>query len=86
MVDDEWSRSRDFNVNCVDPLGRSAVMIAIENENLEILKILIENAVDTKEALLCAISEEFVEAVELLFEYEEKHHEPDTPYVSKRRI
>jgi len=31
--------------------------------------------------LLHAIKEEYVEAVELLLEWEEQHHEPGTPYV-----
>jgi hypothetical protein len=31
---------------------------------------------------LHAIKEEYVEAVELLLEWEETHHQPGTPYVS----
>lgn len=60
-----------INYNCIDPLGRSAVLIAIDNENYEMLKLLINNNVDTTDALLHAVSKEFVEAVELLINYEE---------------
>ncbi|XP_043484269.1 transient receptor potential-gamma protein isoform X3 [Leptopilina heterotoma] len=60
-----------INVNCVDPLGRTALLMAIDNENLEMVELLIEYKVDTKDALLHAISEEFVEAVEVLLEHEE---------------
>ena len=31
-----------ININCVDPLGRSALLMAIDNENLEMVELLIE--------------------------------------------
>ncbi|XP_054706586.1 transient receptor potential-gamma protein-like [Uloborus diversus] len=65
-----------LNINCVDPLGRSALLMAIDNENLEMVELLIEHRVDTKDALLHAISEEYVEAVEVLLEHEEANHTP----------
>lgn len=46
--------------------------MAIDNENYEMLKLLIDNNVDVKDALLYAVSEEFVEAVELLLDIEEE--------------
>lgn len=70
-----------LNINCVDPLGRSALLMAIDNENLEMVELLIENRVDTTDALLHAISEEYVEAVELLLEHEEANHIPGEPHV-----
>ncbi|KAG8180695.1 hypothetical protein JTE90_006253 [Oedothorax gibbosus] len=69
-----------LNVNCVDPLGRSALLMAIDNENLEMVELLIESNVDTKDALLHAISEEYVEAVEVLLEHEEANHTPGEPH------
>ncbi|XP_037912948.1 transient receptor potential-gamma protein isoform X4 [Hermetia illucens] len=60
-----------FNINCVDPLGRTALLMAIDNENLEMVELLINYNVDTKDALLHAISEEFVEAVEVLLDHED---------------
>lgn len=57
--------------------------MAIDNENLEMVQLLIfSGQVETKDALLHAISEEFVEAVELLLEHEENHHVKGTPHVS----
>ncbi|XP_034946902.1 transient receptor potential-gamma protein isoform X2 [Chelonus insularis] len=73
--EDEW-----ININCVDPLGRSALLMAIDNENLEMVELLIEYKVDTKDALLHAISEEFVEAVEVLLEHEETLHRNGEPH------
>lgn len=58
-------------MNCVDSLGRSALTLAIEAENLEMVELLIVMGVETKDALLYAIDQEFVEAVELLLEHEE---------------
>ncbi|KAK0093580.1 hypothetical protein PV326_013205 [Microctonus aethiopoides] len=72
---DQW-----ININCVDPLGRSALLMAIDNENLEMVELLIEYKVDTKDALLHAISEEFVEAVEVLLEHEESLHRNGEPH------
>lgn len=58
-------------MNCVDSLGRSALTLAIEAENLEMVELLVVMGVETKDALLHAIDQEFVEAVELLLEHEE---------------
>ncbi|CAB3365421.1 Hypothetical predicted protein [Cloeon dipterum] len=69
-----------INVNCVDPLGRSALLMAIDNENLEMVELLLEHRVDTKDALLHAISEEFVEAVEVLLDHEATRHTPGEPH------
>lgn len=49
--------------------------MAIDNENLEMVELLINNQVDTKDALLHAISEEFVEAVEMLLDHEDAMRE-----------
>ncbi|KAK7868642.1 hypothetical protein R5R35_008449 [Gryllus longicercus] len=68
-----------ININCVDPLGRSALLMAIDNENLEMVELLIEHRVETKDALLHAISEEFVEAVEVLLDHEETLHRDGEP-------
>lgn len=71
-----------ININCVDPLGRSALLMAIDNENLEMVEVLINHKVDTKDALLHAISEEFVEAVEVLLDEEDYRHRDGDPHVS----
>ena len=34
-----------INIDCVDPLGRSALLMAIDNENLEMVDLLLENKV-----------------------------------------
>uniref|UniRef100_A0A3B3XBN9 Short transient receptor potential channel 1 n=1 Tax=Poecilia mexicana TaxID=48701 RepID=A0A3B3XBN9_9TELE len=39
----EENRHGELNVNCVDVLGRDAVTITIENENLDILQLLLEH-------------------------------------------
>lgn len=70
-----------ININCVDPLGRSALLMAIDNENLEMVELLIEYKVETKDALLHAISEEFVEAVEVLLDHENTIHKHGEPRV-----
>ena len=70
-----------LNINCSDPLGRSGLLMAIDNENLEMIEILITAGVEMKDALLHAINEEFVEAVELLLDHESLIHIPGTLHV-----
>ncbi|XP_031631635.1 transient receptor potential protein [Contarinia nasturtii] len=70
----------ELNVNCVDPLNRSALISAIENENIELIKILLQENIKVNDALLHAISEQYVEAVELLLLHEETHHKDGEPY------
>ncbi|CAL1277107.1 unnamed protein product [Larinioides sclopetarius] len=76
----ESAKETGININCTDPLGRSALLMAIDNENLEMVQLLIYSQVETKDALLHAINEEFVEAVELLLEHEEHHHVKGAPH------
>ncbi|KAL8181135.1 UNVERIFIED_CONTAM: Short transient receptor putative channel 5 [Gekko kuhli] len=59
----------NININCMDPLGRSALLIAIENENLEIMELLLSHNIYVGDALLYAIRKEVVGAVELLLNY-----------------
>ena len=73
-----------INIDCVDPLGRTALLMAIDNENLEMVEVLLENKVETKDALLHAINEEFVEAVEVLLDHEESIHVEGQPWVRTR--
>ena len=68
---DEANTFEKFNMNAVDPLGRSALRIAIEYENIEMIEVLLNYHVDVGEALLHAINEEFVEAVEMLLHYQD---------------
>ncbi|GLH08834.1 Transient-receptor-potential-like protein, partial [Gryllus bimaculatus] len=67
-------------MNCVDPLGRGALSLAIDGENLEMVELLVVLGVETRDALLHAINVEFVEAVELLLEHEELIHKENEPY------
>lgn len=59
-----------LNINCVDPLGRTALLVSIENENIEMIELLLSNNVELGDSLLQAINEENVEAVELLLNHE----------------
>ena len=34
-----------LDINCCDPLGRTALLMAIDNENLEIIEMLLDNKV-----------------------------------------
>lgn len=70
-----------ININCIDPLGRTALLIAIENENLEIIELLLSFSVYVGDALLHAIRKEVVGAVELLL----NHKKPSGGMQVRRR-
>ncbi|CAK9797380.1 Transient receptor potential protein [Anthophora plagiata] len=80
LLEENKDRPELLNINCVDPLNRSALIAAIENENIELIRLLLELGIQVKDALLHAIKEEYVEAVEILLEWEEKIHTPGQPY------
>ncbi len=82
LIDDYKDKPEELDINCVDPLNRSALIAAIENENIELIRLLLDQGIKVKDALLHSISEEYVEAVETLLLWEEETHEPGTPYVS----
>ncbi|XP_025422730.1 transient-receptor-potential-like protein isoform X2 [Sipha flava] len=77
-------RSGNIDIDCVDSFGRGAINIAIEAENLEMLEMLVVMGVGPKDNLLHAINAEFVEAVELLLQYEELVHTEGEPYSWER--
>lgn len=79
-------RNNTINMNCVDSFGRGALTLAIDGENLEMVELLIIMGVETKDALLEAINQEFVEAVELLLEHEELIHKEGEPYVRANQV
>lgn len=65
----EENRHGELNINSVDVLGRDAVTIAIENENLDILQLLLEYGCQATDALLVAIDSEVVGAVDILLNH-----------------
>ncbi|KAL3090206.1 hypothetical protein niasHS_006658 [Heterodera schachtii] len=60
-------RKAPLNINAVDTMGRTAIEIAVDNENLEIVQLLLRQPdVRIGNALLCAIREGVYELVEVL--------------------
>ncbi|XP_050682753.1 transient receptor potential protein isoform X2 [Leptidea sinapis] len=80
LIEQYSSKPEVLDINCVDPLNRSALIAAIENENIELIKLLLDAGIKVKDALLHAIKEEYVEAVEMLLQWEEEHHVSGEPY------
>ena len=54
----QYSTSLPLDINCTDPLGRTALSIAIINENPELMEILLEAGIQTRDSLLLAIDEQ----------------------------
>uniref|UniRef100_A0AAG5DVM5 Transient receptor ion channel domain-containing protein n=1 Tax=Anopheles atroparvus TaxID=41427 RepID=A0AAG5DVM5_ANOAO len=80
IIQENQETPEEFDINCVDPLNRSALIAAIENENIELINLLLREGIKVKDALLHAIREEYVEAVETLLLWEEENHLPGDPY------
>uniref|UniRef100_A0A8C9TUB8 Short transient receptor potential channel 4-like n=1 Tax=Scleropages formosus TaxID=113540 RepID=A0A8C9TUB8_SCLFO len=70
-----------ININCVDSLGRTALLIAIENENLDIIQLLLSYNVYVGDALLHAIRRGVVGAVELLLNHKKPSKEKKVPQI-----
>jgi len=47
MIEDHKD-DKDFDLNCVDPLNRSALISAIENENIDLIHILLDKGIKVK--------------------------------------
>ena len=55
-----------MNIDCVDPLGRTALLMGIDNENLEMVELLLENKVCSQPAAVMAEIPAFRTVVPLL--------------------
>ncbi|KAM3723050.1 Transient receptor potential-gamma protein [Dirofilaria immitis] len=67
-----YKSTQTFSINCLDPLRRSALHIAIENDNIELIELLLDYNISTGDSILYAIIRENVEVVEILLEHLEK--------------
>jgi transient receptor potential cation channel subfamily C member 4 len=45
IIDENKDNPQEFSINCVDPLNRSALLSAIENENFELIELLLEEGI-----------------------------------------
>jgi transient receptor potential cation channel subfamily C len=48
LLEEYRDQPHELNINCVDPLDRSALITAIENENIDLIRILLEWNIDVK--------------------------------------
>lgn len=48
LIQENQDHPEILNINCVDPLNRSALIAAIENENIELIKLLLESGIEVK--------------------------------------
>lgn len=48
LIDTMKERPEELDINCVDPLNRSSLIAAIENENIELIRLLLEAGILVK--------------------------------------
>ncbi|XP_035277470.1 short transient receptor potential channel 1-like isoform X1 [Anguilla anguilla] len=65
----EKRRGGGLNIDCIDVRGRNAVTIAIENNNLDVLKLLLDHGCESTDAILVAIELGTVGAVDMLLNH-----------------
>uniref|UniRef100_A0A1I7ZXD8 TRP_2 domain-containing protein n=1 Tax=Steinernema glaseri TaxID=37863 RepID=A0A1I7ZXD8_9BILA len=74
-----WNLRTSYGFSCdtveyLHPCNpRNALLIAIENENVEMIRLLLDNDIETADAILYAILEENVQAVEMIVEHLERN-------------
>ncbi|XP_077863794.1 short transient receptor potential channel 4-like [Saccoglossus kowalevskii] len=61
--------ARNFNINCRDSEGRTALVIAIQNGSADIIRILIQHGVELGDSLLYAVDAQFTEGVQILCDH-----------------
>lgn len=52
LIEENKDHPEILNINCVDPLNRSALIAAIENENIELIKVLLELGIEVKVSIV----------------------------------
>ncbi|XP_071947981.1 short transient receptor potential channel 4-like [Antedon mediterranea] len=67
----------DLNINCTDSEGKTALVLAIQNGNSDIVKILLENNIQLGDAMLKAVDEQFIEGVKLICEHSKLKNIPE---------
>lgn len=67
-LDDSEREGSNFNVDCVDYMGRSALHLAVDSENSDVVDILLDKlSFDSlEEALLHAISKGHIKIVKVI--------------------
>lgn len=48
LIEQYGNNPEELDINCVDPLNRSALVAAIENENIELIRLLLEANIEVK--------------------------------------
>lgn len=48
LIEEFSTNSEVLDINCVDPLNRSALIAAIENENIELIRLLLKSGIKVK--------------------------------------
>ncbi|CAH8613693.1 unnamed protein product [Schistosoma intercalatum] len=68
---EDTDESTDFNVNCVDYMGRNALHLAVDSENTDVMELLLDklNFECIEEALLHAISKGHPKLVRVIIEH-----------------
>lgn len=67
----------DLNINALDRDGRSALIIAIQNGNSDIIEVLLEHKIQLGDALLRAVEEQFTGAVLMICEHIKQKNIPE---------
>lgn len=48
ILEENKDKPEEFDINCTDPLGRTALIAAIENENIDLINVLLEAGIQVQ--------------------------------------
>ena len=66
-------QEKHVDVNCMDAHGETALQLAVANDSLAVIRLLLHSGAEMGAALLQAVARESVECVQALLEYEGLH-------------
>lgn len=75
---DIFAKQNRVDVNFINASGQTPLQIAVVNRSTEIVQILLENGADVRNALIQAVSEESLECVKILLEFQEQKSDYST--------
>ncbi|XP_070555679.1 short transient receptor potential channel 4-like [Ptychodera flava] len=73
LLTETLDRYDNLDINCVDSEGQSALVIAIEFGNTDVVEILLERNIDIGDALLKAVDKQIVASVTILLNHIKKY-------------
>lgn len=64
IIDTYKDKPEEFNIDCLDPLNRSALIIALEKENIDLINVLLVSGISVKVSFLILLQSSEISILE----------------------